>query len=248
MTRMERIARYERMLDRAEQAARQMEEARRACADVQNDLKELEQYYTSDEWKEDFRADEEGLLPADLKRGVLSEDGIDSVLERFRELRQRRVRTSAKALVIRDGCMLAVKLQDSDGVFYIMPGGGQQAGELLPAAVEREVAEETGIKVKAGDAVFVIEGAEGEPDHRVDIVFRCEYEGPCDAEFQPDRRGMAENRHAEHGAAVPVETAAADHEPLRRENGACLSRKRECRRSGDHRLKSCGRRKGERNT
>ena len=186
MTRMERIARYERMLDRAEQAARQMEEARRACADVQNDLKELEQYYTSDEWKEDFRADEEGLLPADLKRGVLSEDGIDSVLERFRELRQRRVRTSAKALVIRDGCMLAVKLQDSDGVFYIMPGGGQQAGELLPAAVEREVAEETGIKVKAGDAVFVIEGAEGEPDHRVDIVFRCEYIGPCDAEAQYD--------------------------------------------------------------
>ena len=186
MTRMERIARYERMLDRAEQAARQMEEARRACADVQNDLKELEQYYTSDEWKEDFRADEEGLLPADLKRGVLSEDGIDSVLERFRELRQRRVRTSAKALVIRDGCMLAVKLQDSDGVFYIMPGGGQQAGELLPAAVEREVAEETGIKVKAGEAVFVIEGAEGEPDHRVDIVFRCEYIGPCDAEAQYD--------------------------------------------------------------
>ena len=176
MTRMERIARYERMLDRAEQAARQMEEARRACADVQNDLKELEQYYTSDEWKEDFRADEEGLLPADLKRGVLSEDGIDSVLERFRELRQRRVRTSAKALVI----------QDSDGVFYIMPGGGQQAGELLPAAVEREVAEETGIKVKAGEAVFVIEGAKGEPDHRVDIVFRCEYEGPCDAEQQHD--------------------------------------------------------------
>ena len=103
-----------------------------------------------------------------------------------RELRQRRIRTSAKALVIRDGRMLAVKLQDRDGVFYIMPGGGQHAGELLPAAVEREVAEETGIKVKAGEAVFVIEGAKGEPDHRVDIVFRCEYEGPCDAEQQHD--------------------------------------------------------------
>ena len=141
MKRLERIARYERMLDRAEQAARQMEEARRACADVQNDLKELEKYYTSDEWKADFRADEAGLLPAGLKRGVLSEDGIDSVLEEFRELRQRRIRTSAKALVIRDGCMLAVKLQDRDGVFYIMPGGGQHAGELLPAAVEREVAD-----------------------------------------------------------------------------------------------------------
>ena len=186
MTRLERIARYEQMLDRAEQAARQMEEAQRACAEVQEDLKQLEQYYTGDEWKEDFQADEAGLLPADLKRGVLSEDGIDSVLERFRELRGRRVRTSAKALVIRDGRMLAVKLRDRDGEFYIMPGGGQQAGELLPAAAEREVAEETGLRVKAGEAVFVIEGAEGEPDHRVDIVFRCEYEGPCDAEQQHD--------------------------------------------------------------
>ena len=98
----------------------------------------------------------------------------------------RTVRTSAKALVIRDGSMLAIQMRDDDGIFYIMPGGGQMPGELLPAAAEREVAEETGIKVKAGEAVFVIEGAEGEPDHRVDIVFRCEYEGPCDAEQQHD--------------------------------------------------------------
>lgn len=30
-----------------------------------------------------------------------------------------------------------------------MPGGGQAAGELLSATVQREVAEETGISVKA---------------------------------------------------------------------------------------------------
>ena len=53
----------------------------------------------------------------------------------------RSIRTSAKALVIRDGRMLAIRLHDQDGDFYIMPGGGQNAGELLPAAVEREVAE-----------------------------------------------------------------------------------------------------------
>lgn len=186
MNREERIARCEEMLDRAAAAARQMEEAREAFESVRGDLQELEKYYTGPEWKEDFEADEAGLLPAGLKRGVLSEDGISDVLEPFRELRARRVRTSAKALVIRDGRMLAVKLQDADGVFYIMPGGGQHAGELLPAAAEREVAEETGIRVKAGDAVLVIEGAEGEPDHRVDIVFMCEYIGPCDAEQQHD--------------------------------------------------------------
>ena len=98
----------------------------------------------------------------------------------------RTVRTSAKALVFRDGCMLAIKLRDQDGIFFIMPGGGQRTGELLPAAVEREVAEETGIAVKAGDVVFVIEGAEGEPQHRVDIVFLCEYIGLIDADRHPD--------------------------------------------------------------
>ncbi len=98
----------------------------------------------------------------------------------------RTIRTSAKALVIRDGCILAIKLRDQDGEFYIMPGGGQRAGELLPAAVEREVAEETGIAVKAGDVVFVIEGAEGEPQHRIDIVYLCDYVGFIDADMHPD--------------------------------------------------------------
>lgn len=99
---------------------------------------------------------------------------------------ERTVRTSAKALVIRDGHMLAIKLEDNDGVFYIMPGGGQHAGELLPAAAEREVAEETGIAVKANDAVFIIEGAQGEAHHRVDVVFRCDYLGSVDAQSHPD--------------------------------------------------------------
>ena len=44
-------------------------------------LGELSAYYISDAWKRDFAADEAGLLPKDLKRGVLSEDGIYNLLE-----------------------------------------------------------------------------------------------------------------------------------------------------------------------
>lgn len=44
-------------------------------------LGELSNYYNSDEWKRDFATDEAGLLPKDLKRGVLSEDGIYNLLE-----------------------------------------------------------------------------------------------------------------------------------------------------------------------
>ena len=39
-------------------------------------LRRLSDYYSSPAWKRDYAADEAGLFPKDLKRGVLSEDGI----------------------------------------------------------------------------------------------------------------------------------------------------------------------------
>lgn len=92
-------------------------------------------------------------------------------------MEKRAIRTSAKALVIRDGKMLAIRIDDQGDVFYILPGGGQEAGELLPEAVSREVAEETGIRVRPESLVFVIEGRSGESFHRIDLVFLCADEG-----------------------------------------------------------------------
>lgn len=87
------------------------------------------------------------------------------------------IRTSAKALIIRDGRMLSVKIRDGDDEWYIMPGGGQEAGELLPEAACREAAEELGVRVEPRELAFVIEGVRGEPFHRVDLVFLCDYLG-----------------------------------------------------------------------
>lgn len=42
----------------------------------------LEAYYTSGLWLEDYQADEAGELPRELKRGVLSQDGLFDLLER----------------------------------------------------------------------------------------------------------------------------------------------------------------------
>lgn len=39
-------------------------------------FRKLLQYYESAEWKHDYELDEKGLLPPDLKRGILSEDGF----------------------------------------------------------------------------------------------------------------------------------------------------------------------------
>lgn len=90
---------------------------------------------------------------------------------------ERKIRNSAKALIIKDESMAAVKLNDNGDIFYIMPGGGQNSDELLPDAVKRECAEELGISVNVKDLVFVVEGLHGEPFHRVDLVFLCEYIG-----------------------------------------------------------------------
>ena len=87
------------------------------------------------------------------------------------------IRNSAKALVVKDGKMAAIKLRDDEGEWYIMPGGGQEVEETLPMAVCREVAEEIGIEVVCKELLFVVEGVHGESFHRVDLVFNCEYIG-----------------------------------------------------------------------
>ena len=40
----------------------------------------LTEYYDGGQWLRDYQADEAGLLPHDLKRGVLSEDGVYNLL------------------------------------------------------------------------------------------------------------------------------------------------------------------------
>lgn len=43
-------------------------------------IQTLEDYYESGQWLKDYEADERGELPSDLKRGVLSQDGIYDLL------------------------------------------------------------------------------------------------------------------------------------------------------------------------
>ena len=57
--------------------------------EAQQYIAALSDYCGSDEWKQDYADDEAGLLPADLKRGVLSEDGIWNLLADNRELMNR---------------------------------------------------------------------------------------------------------------------------------------------------------------
>lgn len=48
----------------------------------QPELQVLRDYMESGRWQKDYEADEAGRLPASLKRGVLSEDGLYDLLQR----------------------------------------------------------------------------------------------------------------------------------------------------------------------
>lgn len=50
-------------------------------------LQELTEYYDNGQWMADYEADEAGLLPPDLKRGILSEDGIYNLLFEIEQMR-----------------------------------------------------------------------------------------------------------------------------------------------------------------
>ena len=89
LERIERITEMEARMDRVQAAAAALEQALDAWEAAQPDLEPLARYYASPLWREDFAADEAGELPADLKRGVLSEDGLWNLLERVRELNDR---------------------------------------------------------------------------------------------------------------------------------------------------------------
>ncbi len=81
-----RISEMETVLDEALKRMEGAKESPQNLLDYQSEIKKLEEYYSSQEWKDDYALDEEGLLPKELKRGVLSEDGIYNALERNKEL------------------------------------------------------------------------------------------------------------------------------------------------------------------
>lgn len=86
---LQRIRKMERHLNRAASALKRLSSALDKYEEAKADIAALASYYGSDDWKQDFAADEAGLLPKDLKRGVLSEDGIWNLLEAHREQQER---------------------------------------------------------------------------------------------------------------------------------------------------------------
>ena len=98
MTQFERIAHYENEMNRLSEAVRSLEEALDSFSEVKDLASDLDAYLGSEEWWQDFNDDEAGKLPAELKRGVLSEDALYNALSDYRGLIVKLLETAADAL------------------------------------------------------------------------------------------------------------------------------------------------------
>lgn len=95
------------------------------------------------------------------------------------------VRNSGKAIIIRANSLLVITHRDGEGVWYSLPGGGQEAGEALADALRRECLEELGARVAVGPLRYIREyiGANHEFHredalcHQVEFMFECELLG-----------------------------------------------------------------------
>ena len=77
------ITRIKEMEDRYHEVTRVLGELDTAIEeynDFKDDLATLKDYMESGQWQKDFEADEAGLVPKDLPREVLSEDGLYDLL------------------------------------------------------------------------------------------------------------------------------------------------------------------------
>ena len=78
---IERIRVMEQYFDMLQEIAISDPNALREGGSSAQKLKILAQYYESGQWLRDYELDEQGLLPQNLKRGVLSQDALYAFLD-----------------------------------------------------------------------------------------------------------------------------------------------------------------------
>ena len=88
MNQIERIKHMEQILDDASASIRTLSDAFYSYLQVLPGLSELADYYNNGQWLNDYQDDEAGRIPANLKRGVLSQDAVYNLLEDNAELLQ----------------------------------------------------------------------------------------------------------------------------------------------------------------
>lgn len=91
------------------------------------------------------------------------------------------IRNTTRAIIIRDNKVLLLKKRSGEIDYFGLPGGGQDVGETLIEALQRECVEEIGSQVKLGQLIHVADYFRQKSQspvpamrHLVEFVFLCQ--------------------------------------------------------------------------
>ena len=132
-------------------------------------------------------------------------------------MKSQTLRYAAKALIIEKERLLCLRKEGDIGKYYVLPGGGQEPGELLPDTLARECLEELGAKVEVGRLRFVQEyvgdnhlfkDLHGKM-HFVNLYFECRLlepalTHPLVSRYRPGGTGMAGDFPVGRGRFFPA--------------------------------------------
>jgi len=105
-------------------------------------------------------------------------------------------RLAARAVIVEQGRLLVVNAYPGErSDLWCVPGGGVERGQSLPATLEREIHEETGLTISVGDPCLVNEFHDPASGfHQVDIYFHARITGAMPSADWRDPAGVV-NRH-----------------------------------------------------
>ena len=118
------------------------------------------------------------------------------------------IRTAARAIIIQDNNLLVLKRTGAQGIFYVLPGGGQNHGESITDALLREVKEEVDLEVVSYELLFINEFIarrdskfyDLEPEvHQIDFTYFCDVDQNRTAEV-----GRIPDKHQVGIAWIPL--------------------------------------------
>lgn len=88
------------------------------------------------------------------------------------------VRVRVSGLAVRAGSLLAVEHEKDGKRYFLLPGGGADAGHRLGENLERELAEELGVKARAGALLMACDTiAPDASRHILHLVLAMEVDG-----------------------------------------------------------------------
>ena len=107
-------------------------------------------------------------------------------------------RIGVRAIIYKDGKLLAVRHKSKDGTpkdFWAIPGGGLDPGESLEDGLKREIEEELGVSITPGRLLFVQQFTSSRTDCDEELEFFFLVENSDDfavIDFSASSHGLAE--------------------------------------------------------